>query len=90
MFIPVDCQNDGSHSSQGCDSLAKDGNTTLCFANMRDQFNKFLDVHNIKNVIFLTTDVHFPAGIVLEQDFNNDGHKLNVLELVSGPLCNSS
>ena len=33
-----------------------------------------------------TTDIHFPANIILNQDFNKDGHKLALYELVSGPL----
>ena len=56
------------------------------FANERNQFLKFLDDNNIKNVVFITTDVHFPANILLDQDFNHDGDKLILYELVSGPL----
>ena len=56
------------------------------FVNERNEFLTFLDNHNIKNVIFITTDVHFLANVVLDQYFNNDGHKLTLYELVSGPL----
>ena len=85
IFIP-ECQNDGIHAPFGCDNWATDGNTSMNFVNERNDFLKFLDNHNIKNVIFVTTDVHFPANIMLDQDFNNDGHKLTLYELVSGPL----
>jgi phosphodiesterase/alkaline phosphatase D-like protein len=47
---------------------------------------RFLDNNNIKNVIFVTTDVHFPANIMINEDPNHDGRKLIVYELVSGPL----
>lgn len=85
VFIP-ECQNDGIHAPFGCDNWATDGNTTMNFSNERNQFLKFLDDNNIKNVIFITTDVHFPANILLDQDFNNDGKKLVLYELISGPL----
>lgn len=85
IFIP-ECQNDGIHAPFGCDNWATDGNTTMNFVNERNQFLKFLDDNNIRNVIFVTTDVHFPANVVLNQDFNKDGHKLVLYELVSGPL----
>ena len=56
------------------------------FANERNQFLNSQDDNNIKNVVFITTDVHFPANILLDQDFNHDGDKLILYELVSGPL----
>jgi phosphodiesterase/alkaline phosphatase D-like protein len=68
----VDCQNDGSHYPRGCNGWDTDGNTTLNFANERNQILKFLDEHNIKNVMLITNDVHFPANIILNQDFNKD------------------
>jgi phosphodiesterase/alkaline phosphatase D-like protein len=58
----------------------------LSFARERDDFMKFLDNHNIKNVLFITTDVHFPANIIINEDPNHDGQKLTLYELVSGPL----
>ena len=69
-----------------CDNWATDGKVKWSFANERDQFLKFLDDNNIKNVVFITTDTHFPSNIVLEQDFNHDGRKLLLHEFVSGPL----
>lgn len=55
-------------------------------AKERNQFLEFLDDNHIKNVVFVTTDVQFPANILLDQDFNNDGQKVFLYELVSGPL----
>jgi len=37
------------------------------FVNERNEFLTFLDNHNIKNVIFITTDVHFPANVALDR-----------------------
>jgi alkaline phosphatase D len=47
---------------------------------------KFLDDNDIKNIVFITTDVHFPANIRYEVDANRDGDKLLFHELVAGPL----
>lgn len=66
IFIP-ECQNDGIHAPFGCDNWATDGNTSMNFVNERNEFLTFLDNHNIKNVIFITTDVHFPANVALDR-----------------------
>jgi alkaline phosphatase D len=47
---------------------------------------RFIDEQNIKNIVFVTTDVHFAANIKYEVDANADGDKLLFYELVSGPL----
>jgi alkaline phosphatase D len=47
---------------------------------------KFLDDKNVKNIVFITTDVHFAANIRYEVDANEDGDKLIFYELISGPL----
>ena len=45
-----------------------------------------MDANNIKSIVFVTTDVHFPANIKVDEDFNGDGDKLQFHELVNGPL----
>ena len=85
IFIP-ECRTFDQFSPLGCDNWATDGNTTLNFVNERNGFLKLLDDNRIDNVVFITTDVHFPANIVLNQDFNSDGHNLTLHELVSGPI----
>ncbi len=85
IFIP-ECRTFDQFSPLGCDNWATDGNTTLNFVNERNGFLKFLDDNRIDNVVFITTDVHFPANIVLSQDFNSDGNNLTLHELVSGPI----
>ena len=47
---------------------------------------RFIDNQQIKNVVFITTDVHFPAFIKYNLDLNNDGTISKIHELVSGPL----
>jgi alkaline phosphatase D len=46
----------------------------------------FIDEQDIKNIVFITTDVHFPAFIRYNFDLNNDGNTTEIYELVSGPL----
>jgi alkaline phosphatase D len=47
---------------------------------------KLIDEQNMKNIVFITTDVHFPAFIKYNFDLNNDGNTTEVYELISGPL----
>jgi phosphodiesterase/alkaline phosphatase D-like protein len=72
----------------GCDNWATDGNstTTKTFVSEREAFLKFLDDNNIKNVVFVATDIHSPAVVNISHDANEDGDNLNLYELVSGPL----
>jgi len=74
------------NSTRGCDNWATDGSTNKTFTSERSEFLKFLDEKNIKNIVFITTDVHFPANIMVNQDFNGDKDNLKFYELVSGPL----
>jgi phosphodiesterase/alkaline phosphatase D-like protein len=46
----------------------------------------FIDEQNLKNIIFITTDVHFPAFIRYNFDLNNDRNATEIYELISGPL----
>jgi alkaline phosphatase D len=73
----------------GCDNWATyTTNSTFSkiFTRERSEFLRFLDDHNIKNVVVVTTDVHFPTNILVEDDPNHDGDKLIYHELVSGPI----
>jgi alkaline phosphatase D len=47
---------------------------------------RFIDEHHIKNIVFITTDVHFPAFIRYNFDLNNDGNLTDIHEFVSGPI----
>ena len=77
----------------GCDNWATNGTSTTfekTFTRERSDFLKFLDDHNIKNVVTVATDIHFPTNILVEDDPNHDGHKLIYYELVSGPYKRNS
>jgi alkaline phosphatase D len=46
----------------------------------------FVDDRNIEDIVFITTDVHFPAFIRYDKDLNGDDDNDIFHELVSGPL----
>ena len=45
-----------------------------------------LDRHDVRNVVFVATDVHFAAQLRYDLDIDGDGDTLLFHELVSGPL----
>jgi alkaline phosphatase D len=72
----------------GCDSWATNSTEfKKTFVSERQDFLRFLDDNNVKNVVFVTTDVHFPANILVDEDPNNDGDRMIFHEIVSGPLA---
>ena len=72
----------------GCDSWATNSSEfKKTFVRERNDLLEFLDDNNIKNVVFITTDVHFPANIIVDQDPNNDGERLILYEIVCGPFA---
>ena len=72
----------------GCDSWATNSSAfKKTFVRERNDLLKFLDDNNIKNVVFITTDVHFPANIIVDEDPNNDGDRIILYEIVSGPFA---
>ena len=72
---------------QACNNWAtNNASNTLTFTNERNQFLKFLDERNIKNLIFLTTDVHYAATVKVSQDFDRDGDAFTFYEMTNGPL----
>ncbi|MBA2485913.1 MAG: alkaline phosphatase D family protein [Nitrospira sp.] len=48
---------------------------------------RFLDDHQVKNVVFLAADVHFAAQLRYSVDLNGDGNPLIIHELMAGPLA---
>lgn len=84
--VPItlpDCYGDKGE----CNNWATNSSLNqLTFTRERSQFLRFLDEHNIKNVIFITTDVHFAGTVKVEQDFDGDGDKLILYEMATGPL----
>jgi alkaline phosphatase D len=67
-----------------CNNWAtNNASNTLTFTKERNQFLKFLDERNIKNIIFLTTDVHYPATVKVSQDFDRDGDLFTFYEMTN-------
>ncbi|MFZ0557131.1 MAG: alkaline phosphatase D family protein [Nitrososphaeraceae archaeon] len=89
--VPISVPTGANASILGRDGWAS-GNDTASFSyktGFEREFHgllKYLDDNNVKNIVFVTTDVHFPANIRYEVDANNDGDKLVFHEIISGPL----
>ena len=72
---------------QACNNWAtNNASNTLTFTNERNQFLKFLDERNIKNIIFITTNVHYAATVKVSQDFDRDGDLFTFDEMTNDPL----
>jgi alkaline phosphatase D len=88
--IPISVPTGANASILGRDSWANGNETNFSsktgFERELQQLLKILDDSNIKNIVFVTTDVHFPANILYDIDANKDGDKLIFYELISGPL----
>jgi alkaline phosphatase D len=88
--IPISVPTGANASILGRDGWANGSETNFSsktgFEGELQQLLEFLDNSNIMNIVFVTTDVHFPANILYEVDANNDGDKLIFHELISGPL----
>ncbi|MFL6484756.1 MAG: alkaline phosphatase D family protein [Nitrososphaera sp.] len=89
--VPISIPTGSNTSILGRDGWAN-GNETNNYSyytgfesELRDILG-FIDNQQIKNVVFITTDVHFPAFIKYNQDLNKDGNMTEIYELVSGPL----
>ena len=88
--IPISVPTGANASILGRDGWANGNETNFSsktgFERELQQLLRFLDNNNIQNIVFVTTDVHFPANILYEVDANDDGDKLIFHELISGPL----
>ena len=88
--VPISVPTGANASILGRDGWANGNDTNYSsktgFENELQQLLVFLDDINIKNIVFVTTDVHFPANILYEVDANGDGDILVFHELISGPL----
>ncbi len=80
------CFTDQETNQSRCDNWATDNKSKATFTKERTDFMSYLDKSNIKNVIFIVTDVHHPANVLVDHDFDGDGDKLKFYELLSGPL----
>jgi alkaline phosphatase D len=88
--IPISVPTGANASILGRDGWANGNETNFSsktgFERELQQLLRFLNDNNIQNIVFVTTDVHFPANILYEVDANDDGDKLIFHELISGPL----
>jgi alkaline phosphatase D len=89
--VPISIPTGSNASILGRDGWAN-GNETNNYSyytgferELTDLFT-LIDEQDIKNIVFITTDVHFPAFIRYNFDLNNDGNMTEIHELVSGPL----
>jgi alkaline phosphatase D len=89
--VPISIPTGSNTSILGRDGWAN-GNETNNYSyytgferELTDLF-RFIDEQDIKNIVFITTDVHFPALIRYNFDLNNDGNMTEIHEFVSGPL----
>lgn len=73
-----------------CDNWATNNKTKQTFVKERNEFLTFLDKNNIKNVVFIATDVHFAGTVRVDQDFDKDGDVYTFYELINGPLSTYS
>lgn len=83
--VPVSIPHCANNFS-GCDNWATDNKSQYTFSKERYEFFKFLDEKNIKNIVFVVTDAHYPSSILIKNDFDGDGDELRIYEFVSGPL----
>jgi alkaline phosphatase D len=88
--IPISVPTGANTSILGRDGWANGNETDFSsktgFERELQELLKSMDDNNIQNIVFVTTDVHFPANILYEVDPNFDGDKLVFHELISGPL----
>ena len=90
--VPISVPTGSNASILGRDGWASGNETTTNsfsktgFESELQGLLEYLDYNNIKNIVFVTTDVHFPANIRYEIDANADGDKSIFHELISGPL----
>jgi alkaline phosphatase D len=88
--VPISIPSGSNASILGRDGWANGNETdysryTGFERELNDLFG-YIDEHNLKNIVFVTTDVHFPAIIKYDFDLDDDGNSTVIYELVSGPL----
>jgi alkaline phosphatase D len=86
LTVP-NCPDGGPYVPRGCDNWANEAGSNMTFSKERDEFLNFLSDNSIKNVIFITTDIHYAANIMFQgPQTGPDGTKATFYELVSGPI----
>lgn len=80
------CSHDNQFDVDRCDNWATDNVSAGTYTKERNEFLTYLDAIDMKNFVFLVTDAHYPANILINHDFDGDGDNLKFYELVNGPL----
>lgn len=83
--IPLSITTGSNAASLGRDAWAN-GTLPTGFERELTDLLRFLDEHDVKNVVFVTTDVHFTQTLRYETNLDGDGDTLLFHELVTGPI----
>ena len=86
MSIPTGVNSAKFGRDGWANGMSLDFSSQTGFEKELEKIMKFIDDNNIKNVVFVTTDVHFPIILKYNADMNGDGDPVNIYEIVSGPL----
>lgn len=88
--VPLSIPTGGRAQLYGRDAWAngqvEDFSTRTGFENELLELLRALDRTNVRNLVFVTTDVHFAAQLRYDLDLDGDGDRLLFHELVNGPL----
>lgn len=83
--VPISIPTGSNAERYGRDGWA-DGGLPTGFEGELAGLLRFLDENDIKNVVFVTTDVHFSQFLRYQVDADGDGDTLVFHELVTGPI----
>jgi len=83
--VPLSVPTGNRAEEYGRDAFAS-GNMDSGFETELLDLVRSMDVDNVRNVVFITTDVHSAAQLRYEHDYDGDGDSLLFHELIAGPL----
>ena len=86
MSIPTGANASKFGRDGWADGIVRDFSSRTGFERELSNLMRFIDDNDIKNVVFLTTDAHFPLMLKYNADVNLDGDPVNIYEIVCGPL----
>ena len=88
--VPLSAPTGGNADEYGRDAWANGRGPTFSastgFERELLDLLQSIDANDVRNVVFITTDVHFAAQLRYDVDVDEDGDRLVYHELVSGPL----
>lgn len=86
MSIPTGANASKFGRDGWADGTDRDFSSRTGFERELSNLMRFIDDNNIKNVVFVTADAHFPIMLKYNADVNRDGDPVNIYEIVCGPL----